>query len=60
MDKVQKYNSFNIKEYEMGEACSMHKRDENEYKILVGKPEVKRPPGRPTDRGKNYVEMYLT
>jgi len=44
----------------MGEACSTHKRDENEYKILVGKPEVKRPPGRPTDRGKNYVEMYLT
>jgi hypothetical protein len=29
----------------MGEACSTHGR--NEYKILVGKPEGKRPIGRP-------------
>jgi hypothetical protein len=32
-----------IKKNEIGEACSMHGIDENAYKILVRKPEGKRP-----------------
>ena len=31
----------------MGSECSTHNREENAYKVLVGKPEGKRPLGRP-------------
>jgi len=43
----------------MGGTCSMHGRDENAYSILVGKPEVKRPLGRPRHKGKNNIRMDL-
>jgi len=36
-----------IKEEEMGGVFCIHGRDENAYRILVGKPEGKRPLGRP-------------
>jgi hypothetical protein len=36
----------NIKEDEMGSACSMNREKMNAYRILVGKPEKKRPLGR--------------
>jgi hypothetical protein len=43
------YSSPNImKVGKMGEACSTYEGDDNAYKILVGKPEGKRPLGRLT------------
>jgi hypothetical protein len=36
-----------MKESEMGRACSKSGRKRNAYRILVGKPEGKRPLGRP-------------
>jgi hypothetical protein len=35
----------------MGRACSTHGGTRNAYRILVGKPEGKRPLGRPRRRG---------
>jgi len=32
-----------VKEDEIGRACRMHGRDKNMYKILIGRPEGKRP-----------------
>jgi len=39
-----------MKEDEMGEACSVHGRDDKYVKMLVGKPEGKRLLGRPRRR----------
>jgi hypothetical protein len=36
-----------VKDGEMGEACSTHGEKRNAYRILVGKPEGNRPLGRP-------------
>jgi hypothetical protein len=44
-----------MKEDEIGEACNTHGREK--YAILVGKPEGKRPLGRPRRRWEN-VRMY--
>jgi hypothetical protein len=43
---------------EMGEVCNMHGRDEK-YKILVLKPEQKRPHGRPRRRLWDNIKMDL-
>jgi hypothetical protein len=48
------YDDDQIKD-EMGRACSMYKRDENAYSILIEKPEWKRPLGRP-GHGKIILE----
>jgi hypothetical protein len=40
-----------LKEDEMGRACSTSGEKRNAYRILVGKPEAKRPLGRPRHRG---------
>jgi hypothetical protein len=42
--------SPHMKEYDMGRICSTHGKDENAYDMLVGKPERKRPLGRPRHR----------
>jgi hypothetical protein len=39
-----------IKEHEMDKACSMNRKKRTAYSILVGKPEEKRPLGRPRSR----------
>jgi len=39
-----------IKEDEMGEACSKHRKDENICNILIKRPEWKRPRGRSRHR----------
>jgi hypothetical protein len=39
---------------------SMHETKRNSYKILVGKPEEKRPLGRPRCRWEDNIEMDLT
>jgi predicted RNA-binding protein YlqC (UPF0109 family) len=39
-----------VKEDEMGRACSKHGKNRNACRILVGKPEGKKPLGRPRRR----------
>jgi hypothetical protein len=43
----------------MGRACSMHGKVSNAYKILVRKPEGKRPLGRPRSRWKDNIRVDL-
>jgi hypothetical protein len=44
---------------EMGRACSTNGGNRNAYRILVGKPEVKRPLGRPRRRWVDNIKMDL-
>jgi hypothetical protein len=48
-----------MKEDAMGRTCSTNERDENAYRILVGKPEGKRSPGRPRRRWVDNIKMDL-
>jgi hypothetical protein len=48
-----------MKEDEMGWACSMNGAKMNAYRILVGKPEEKRPLGRPRVRWMDNIKMDL-
>jgi hypothetical protein len=43
----------------MGRACSTNGEKRNVYRILVGKPEVKRPLGRPKCRWEDNIKMGL-
>jgi hypothetical protein len=43
----------------MDRACSTNWEKENTYRILVGKPEGKRPLGRPRLRFVENIKMYL-
>jgi hypothetical protein len=43
----------------MGKACSTKGQKRNAYGILVGKPEGKRPLGKPRRRWVDNIEMYL-
>jgi hypothetical protein len=43
----------------MGRACSTNVEKRNTYRILVGKPEGKRPLGRPRHRWLNNIKMDL-
>jgi hypothetical protein len=47
------------KEDEMGRACSTNREKRNAYRILVGKPEGKRPLGRPRHRRLDNIKMDL-
>jgi hypothetical protein len=51
--------SVNVKKYKIGRAYSMHKAKRNAYKILVRKPEEKRPLGRSRCRWEN-IKMDLS
>jgi hypothetical protein len=48
-----------VKEYEVGRVCSTNEEKRNTYKILVGKPERKRPLGRPRSRWMDKIKKYL-
>jgi hypothetical protein len=48
-----------VNRYEVGGACGTHGRGEKVYKVLVGKPEGKRPLGRPRRRWENGIRMNL-
>jgi hypothetical protein len=43
----------------MGSECSTNLKKRNACRILVGKPEVTRPPGRPRRRWVNNIKMDL-
>jgi hypothetical protein len=43
----------------VGGACGTHGRGEKFYKVLVGKPEGKRPLGRPKHRCEDGIKMDL-
>jgi hypothetical protein len=48
-----------VKEDEIGMACSMNREKENTNKLLVGKPERKRPLERPRRRWMDNFKIYL-
>jgi hypothetical protein len=48
-----------MKEDEMGRACSTNGERRNAYRILVGKPEEKRPLGRTRRRWVDNIKMNL-
>jgi hypothetical protein len=48
-----------MKKDEMGGACSMNGEKRNAYRILVGKPEGKRPLGRRRRRSVDNIKMDL-
>jgi hypothetical protein len=53
------YNSLNCHNEldEIGRTCSRHRERKNTYRVLVGKPEGKKPVGRP--RWEDDIEMDL-
>ena len=46
-----------IKKNEMGGACCMYGERRGVYRVLVGKPEGKRPLGRPRHRWEDNIKM---
>jgi hypothetical protein len=46
-----------VKEVEMGKACIKNGEKRNSYRFLVGRPEGKRPLGRPRRRWKDNIKM---
>jgi hypothetical protein len=48
-----------VKKYEMGREVSTNRAKMNAYRIIVGKPEGKRPLGRPRRRWLDNIKMYL-
>jgi hypothetical protein len=48
---------FTSGEDEMGSSRTMHGKKKNAYRILVGKPEGKRPLGRARHRWEDNIEM---
>jgi hypothetical protein len=43
----------------MGKACGTNMEKKIAYILLIGKPEGKRPPGRPRRRSVDNIKMYL-
>jgi hypothetical protein len=50
---------ISIKNDKMGRACSTNGATRNAYRILMGKPEGKRPLGRPRPRWVDNIKMNL-
>jgi hypothetical protein len=48
-----------VKENEMGRACSTNGAKRNAYRILMGKPERKRLLGRPRRRWVDHIKIDL-
>jgi hypothetical protein len=48
-----------IEKDEMGGACSKYGEKRGAYRILVGRPEVRRPLGRPRCRWEDNIKMGL-
>jgi hypothetical protein len=57
---LAKYNyNYQVNEDEMGRVCSTNWEKGNAYRILVGKPEGKRPLGRGRPRWEDNIKMDL-
>jgi hypothetical protein len=56
---IMTYND-QVKEDEMGRACSTNEEKRSAYRILMGEPEGKRPLGRPSRRWVDNTNMVLT
>jgi hypothetical protein len=52
------YYIVQVAEDEMGRPCSTNGEKRNAYRLLVGKPQGKRPLGRPRCRWVDNVRMY--
>jgi hypothetical protein len=52
-----RYYCDQIKENDVGRAYSMHGEMRNAYEVLLGKPEGKRPHGRPRHRWEDNIKM---
>jgi len=48
-----------IKKNEMGGACGAYGEGRGVYRVLVGKPEGKKPLGRPRGRWEDNIKMHL-
>jgi hypothetical protein len=48
-----------VQEYEMGGTLNKHRRERRTLKILVGKPEERKPLGRPRHRCEDNIRIYL-
>jgi hypothetical protein len=48
-----------IKKNEMGRACSIYGERRGAYRVLVGKPEGRRPLGRPRRQLEDNIKMEL-
>jgi hypothetical protein len=59
---IRKFNIvlYNFLEDGLGRTCSTNGEKKNAYKILVGKPEGKRPLGRPSHRWVDNLKMDLS
>jgi hypothetical protein len=55
----QVYLNDQVKEDEMDGVCSTHGEKRNAYRILVGKPERKRPLGKPRHRWEDNIRMNV-
>ena len=53
------FSGHEMKENEAGCTCDTYGREENAHKGLVGKPEGKRPLGRPRRRWEDNIKMDL-
>ena len=56
---TQHYSSDQIEKNEMGGACSVYGERRGIYRVLVGKPEGKRPPGRPRLRREITLRCFF-
>ena len=56
---IQYCSGDKIEKNEMGGACSVYRRRRGVYRVLVGKPEGKRPLGRPRRRWEDNIKMGL-
>jgi len=54
-----KFFIFVVKKNEMGGACSTYGKGRGVYRILVGKPEGRKPLGRPRRRWEDNIRMDL-
>jgi hypothetical protein len=52
-------NNCQVKEYEMGRACSTHRRDKECIQDFVGKPQRKRPLEKPRHEWEDIIKMDL-
>jgi hypothetical protein len=53
------HNLYQVKEVGMDRACSTHGERRNACRVLVGRPEGKRPLGRATRRWDDNIKMDL-